>query len=142
MSDDQDGLVTSLNETIRDILWGTGPATARTLHGVDLHPQPARIVGAYTAGFRSEDQLRNAAYAKPGTTFDLFDLIEPTAWRQTRIYREFARPFGVVALLYARGDPYTSIAQTLQLSGAIYRKLDVGNKAKLARRLRIADDAP
>ena len=330
MSDEQDGLVAALNETIRDIhalgrtapattfkaralelvecaiafdsaMWGTGPAAAKTLHDVYLHRQPSRIVDAYTAGFRSEDLLRNAAYAKPGTTVDLFDLIEPQAWRQTRIYRDFARLFGIecalctaqvdgpsglisfvslwrrnarrtfsdrdrqrkqllmphlleaftahrtwhlrerlaswdqgramalfdeqgvihqslggfvalmnrewpqwsgtqlprqlahklagraefrgrrvfirsspfdslqllevrarrqvdalsgrereVALLYARGEPYTSIAQTLRLSGAtvrnqiarIYRKLDVGNKAELARRLRIADDAP
>ena len=106
MSDDQDGLVASLNETIRDIhalgrtapattfkaralelvecaiafdsaMWGTGPAAAKTLHDVYLHRQPSRIVDAYTAGFRSEDLLRNAAYAKPGTTVDLFDLIEP-----------------------------------------------------------------
>jgi DNA-binding CsgD family transcriptional regulator len=328
MSDDQDALVASLNETIRDIhalgrtapattfkaralelvegaipfdtaMWGTGPAAAKTLHDVYLHRQPARIVDAYTAGFRSVDLLRNAAYANPGTTIDLFDLIEPQAWRQTRIYRDFARLFGIecalctaqvdgpsglisfvslwrrnarrtftdrdrqrkqlmmphlleaftahrtwhlreklaswdrgramavfdeqgvvhqslggfvalmnrewprwsgkqlprmliqhltgeaefkgrrtmirsspfdslrllevrarrevdkltgrereVALLYARGEPYTTIAQTLQLSGAtvrnqiarIYRKLDVGNKAELARRLRIPDD--
>ena len=128
MTNDQYGLLASLNEAIRDIhalgrtaqatafkaralelvegaiafdsaMWGSGPATAKTLHDVYLHRQPARIVEAYSAGFRSEDLLRNAAYARPGTTIDLFDLIDPTAWRETRIYREFARPFGIECAL-------------------------------------------
>lgn len=80
-------------------MWGHG-ATAPTveLYDVYLLDQPEAMLANY-ARVRQDDFLARAVGERPGTTVELYSIIDRPAFLRTRMYRLHARQFGMEHLL-------------------------------------------
>ncbi len=80
-------------------MWGHG-ATAPTVELYDVHllDQPQAMLANY-ARVRQDDFLARAVGERPGTTVELYSIIDRPAFLRTRMYRLHARQFGMEHLL-------------------------------------------
>lgn len=76
-------------------MWGWGGEPPDTIVDVYLDRQPRRMIDTYMAEFQQEDFLADAVRSQPGKTINLVDLISRAEFEKTRMYKKFARHWGV-----------------------------------------------
>ncbi len=80
-------------------MWGRGGEPPESIVDVYLDRQPKRMIEQYMADFQHEDFLADAVRSQPGKTINLVDLMSREMFEKTRIYREYARHWGVEQIL-------------------------------------------
>ncbi len=80
-------------------MWGHG-ATAESVELYDVHllDQPEAMLANY-ARVRQHDFLARAVGERPGTTVELYSIIDRPSFTRTRMYRQHAKRFGMENLL-------------------------------------------
>ena len=92
-------------------VWGTGSESPQSIHSAYLYGQPREMIEQYVrGGWQSKDFLRTACVDRPGVAINLSDLMPPSQWRRTLLYRRFARPHGIEwAVSMFQAQPFTSL---------------------------------
>lgn len=97
-------------------MWGRGGEPPEAIVDVHLDRQPKRMIEEYLADFQQEDFLADAVRSQPGKTVNLVDLISREDFEKTRLYREFARRWGVQQVLSTCwAEPMTGLTGFLSL---------------------------
>jgi len=77
-------------------VWGTNSESPQKVHSASLYGLPRAVVDDYVRdGWQARDCVRAACVANPGVAINLSDLMSPSRWHRTQLYRRFARPHGL-----------------------------------------------
>lgn len=80
-------------------MWGRGGEPPDAIVDVYLDRQPKRMIETYLAEFQHEDFLADTVRSQPGKTVNLVDLMSRAEFEKTRMYKKFARHWGVEQVL-------------------------------------------